>query len=667
MGGATLEATSLTIGLNAGGVGVVSLTSADTNASAGAVQIGFDGTGLLNLSAGAHLDVGAGTGTIEIATSAGAVGQLVIGGGMNPDAAGTINAAQIFLGPGASSLKFNHTDTGYVFAPVINGSGDIEHWEGTTVLTGDASGFTGMTLVSGGSLLVNNDLGGTVLVSGAGTLGGSGNLGTVTIDAGGALAPGNSVGILFAVNATLNAGSTYVVELNNGGFASGVHNDVLAATGTVTINGADLHVTPENGTDTGATYLPGTYTIITAAGGVTGTFANLTDDYAFLEFALSYGANEVFLTSALTATSFCLPGMTANQCATGDGAFSIGGGPVFMAVAGLSNAEAPIALDLLSGEIHASAKTAMIEDSRFAREAAISRLAAALKASGGSTGRGAEETPGGGTLWARGFGAWSRWAGDGNVVSMDRSIGGVFVGGDVEVTDDIYLGIMGGYSRSFAGVDDRLSSAKIDSYTLGTYAGVARDALSLKSGLALSWHGLEAARSINFTGFSDSLSASYNAQTFQVFGEAAYNIDAGDIHFEPFVNLAHVRHSTDGFAETGGAAALIAAAQSIDATFATLGLRVETQLALGETSATLSGGLGWRHAFGATPTSTHAFAAGADAFTIAGTPHARDTLLLDAGVTLNLSANATFGLSYNGQLGSSVSDHGLKASFGVAF
>ena len=84
-------------------------------------------------------------------------------------------------------------------------------------------------------------------------------------------------------------------------------------------------MTPENGTDDGTTYTLGTYTTLTAAGGVTGTFDAISDDYAFLNFALGYDANNVLLTSALAGDSFCLTGMSANPCGVGEGAFDQAG------------------------------------------------------------------------------------------------------------------------------------------------------------------------------------------------------------------------------------------------------------------------------------------------------------------------------------------------------
>lgn len=78
-------------------------------------------------------------------------------------------------------------------------------------------------------------------------------------------------------------------------------------------------------------------------------------------------------------------------------------------------------------------------------------------------------------------------------------------------------------------------------------------------------------------------------------------------------------------------------------------------------TATLTGMMGWRHAFGDTiPESTHAFSAG-DAFTVAGTPIARNGAVVEAGVDLDLTPTATFGLAYQSRFASGTRDHGFKA------
>ena len=90
-------------------------------------------------------------------------------------------------------------------------------------------------------------------------------------------------------------------------------------------------------------------------------------------------------------------------------------------------------------------------------------------------------------------------------------------------------------------------------------------------------------------------------------------------------------------------------------------------MTLGNTQATLRGMAGWRHAFGATPASTHSFAAGGNAFTVAGVPLASDALVLETGFDVNLTPTATLGLSYDGRIGSGNADHSLRASLDVRF
>ena len=544
----------------------------------------------------------------------------------------------------------------------IIGTGDIEFTDlGTLVFDGSNSG-TGDFEVNNGRAIVTGVLTNpTVFALSGSTLGGTGVIsGNVTVNPGATLAAGDPVGgassisSLLTGNLTLAAGSVLEVELNDGGNAFGVNNDFIDSLRFVQIDGGTIHVTPENGTDDGTTYAPGTiYTVVRADTTVTGSFDSVTDDYAFLTFSDSYDADHVHITSALVAPAApCTAlSLTFNQDATCGGVMSIGAGALHTAVLNLSNTEAPVALDQLSGEIHGSAQTALIEDSRFAREAALGRL------------RGAPDEAG---LWVQGIGSWNQWGGDGNAATLGRTIGGLMIGADAEVNENVTFGVMGGFSRSGLDVSDRMSSGKVESYTLGAYAGRTWGAFSLKGGLSYGWHALDTSRNVAFTGFADSLSASYKARSFQAFTEAAYTIETAKGRIEPYANLTYVNLMTDGYSEAGGAAALTSGKQSVKTTFTTLGVRGEMPLDLGRNKATLSGGIGWRHAFGDAPGASHAFAGGT-AFTVAGVPVARDALVVDAGLSVDLSKNAKFGSSYTVQLSSGRVNHAATVGFNVRF
>ncbi|WP_159096773.1 autotransporter domain-containing protein [Pseudovibrio sp. Alg231-02] len=644
-----------------GGTGSWTTASINWTDASGSTSARYDPDSFLIFQADAGMITVDGAG---VAASAGlqfAVDGYTVTGG---DIALT-GAAAIRVGDGTAAGA-GYTAT---IASNLTGTGSLEKTDlGTTILTGTNT-YTGNTSVSAGTLVVDGSIG-DVTING-GTLGGSGSLGAVSVNSGGVMAPGNSIGTLNTVSTVFNTGSTYEVELNDGGNTAGINNDLLAASDTVTINGGAVHVRPENGTDNGSTYAANTvYTIITSGGGVTGTFDSSVpiDDYAFLDFAVSYDTNNVYLTSQLAASTFCVSGLSANQCATGGGVSSLESGNLHNAVLNLSNAEAPQALDQLSGESHASIRTALIEDSRFAREAALNRvrIATGAVAADGQV-QTEKRISDSFAFWGKGFGAWGDWRGNGNASKLDRTIGGFFVGGDARIGENARIGLFGGYDNSSFKVSDRASFASADTLHLGAYGGADLGAVGLRIGASYAWHDIDTERSVAFTGFSEKLSASYDARTTQIFGEAGYRFDHGAVSVEPFAGLAYVHLTSDGYSEAGGVAALTANDQDKDQTFTTIGLRAETRADLGAASAQLSAMVGWRHAFGdVTPLAHHAFDGGDD-FSVAGVPIARDAFLLDLGTAVDLGANATLSLTYNGQFGSGFTDQGLKMNLALQF
>lgn len=150
--------------------GTVTVTGTDSRWNvSGTLSIGgyvdetLYNSGTLTIADGAVVKVGAddgfgnGTGTVRVDTN----GALKIGNGA---LAGTLNAAEVALSPlplGAdssatpASLTFNHTDN-ITFAPIISGEGVVTKLgSGTTTLTANST-YTGLTVVSGGTLVLDN-------------------------------------------------------------------------------------------------------------------------------------------------------------------------------------------------------------------------------------------------------------------------------------------------------------------------------------------------------------------------------------------------------------------------------------------------------------------------------------------------------------------------------
>lgn len=684
---------------NSLGHGTFTLANATDRFTVGAVladqaanaATGWNGATLTKAGAGTLVLSGANTyrggtritgGTLQVERDANlgaAAGGLALDGGMLATTASFDTARAITVTQSGGFDVAANTTLG--LAGSLSGSGDlIKAGDGVLDLKGDSSGFTGRTLVNGGRLAINGRLGGSFTVADGGVLGGNGTLGAgagsmVTVANGGVLSPGNSIGMLtIDGDLVMQPGARYLVEADPaGGSADRVH-----VTGNATLNGGSVvHIGAS-----GNYGLRAQYTIMQVDGTLSGRFDSVSSDFAFLTPSLDYdyGAGRVSLSLARNQTGMASKGATRNQRAAAaaiDSIGLVGGHALYDAVARLPDDAGTLqaGFDQVSGEMHASAKTVLLQDSRYLRDAMSGRLRAAAGNGAGpaplvaALGGGAPLPAGlnGPASWIQGMGSWSRIDGDGNAARVKSSTGGFLMGVDAPFAEAWRVGLMAGYSRTAFDADDRASSGHSDNYHLGVYGGGQWGALGLRGGLAYTWHDIATRRSVAMPGFADRLKAGYGGRTAQAFIDLGYRIETAAVAFEPFANLAYVNLRTDGWRESGGAAALHASGQATDTTFTTLGLRAASGFELGRAQAVARGSLGWRHALGdVRPLATQAFSAG-DAFTVAGVAIARDSAVIEAGLDLQVTRATTFGLAYQGQLASAGQDHGVRANLAIRF
>ncbi len=566
--------------------------------------------------------------------------------------------------------------------------------DGTLWTTASGTGISGTLQVDTGATL-----GGSVTVANGGTLSSFGVIGSddeslLTINAGGTLSSGVSIGKpTIKGDLVFNAGSTYAVDIAGNGTS-----DLTHVTGTTTINGGAVSI---SALDQKTSYQNGqTYKILTSDGGVTGTFTQDVSRSAFLDVKTSYDPANVYLDITVKDEGpepavFERVAETKNEISTAIALDTLAQSgdslSLYNTLLILNADEARAAFDRLSGEIHASAKTALIAGSHFTRNAVNERLLQAfgdryasptlITAYGPQPAKTATPfdtaTPAASAAplygaWAQAFGGWGEVDADGNAGELSYSTGGFVTGVDTLVYDNWRLGVVAGYSRTTFDSDERFSSGESDNYTLGAYAGshwgFGHGDLALRSGMTYTWHRIETSRSAAFPGFADSLDADYDAGTWQVFGELGYRVETGSATFEPFANLAYVRLRTDGYDESGSsAAALSAGSDTTGTTFTTLGLRAASALNLGQVNSRLQGTIGWRHAYGdITPVSTHSFI-GSDAFTVSGLPIGEDTAIVEAGIEFDLSPTSTLGAFYQGQYGSGTEENGFNVKLNISF
>ena len=670
------------------------------------------------LPSGGALDNGSGWARLNLYAAAGGYGAFPSNVTVNMDkTAGGFNAFDVWSnaisGPGGLTkrgsgtlvLAGDDTFTGGVNvqggALGVTGSllGPLSVSHGAAFVLGDTGVFTGAVTNNGN---VDNEgvMTGTFAGSGAfanfGFLSGVGGFGSLDLRLGSTLALGNSIGaIQVARDLTVEAGAAYQVKI------AGNSSDQVRVGGTANLLGGAV-VASVLGANA---ELGRAYPILVASGGVSGAFANVSaDNLPFIQPSLSNDSNDVFLTLARNGVSYASVATTPNQISVAN---AVGGGPagsgLDLALDVQSAAGAQRAFDALSGEVYASADTAMLNDSLFLREAVSARMrqasvpgafgpTAALASGGPTTMAYADDLgaspaasaltkAGGGRLaispgaapvavpatysWIQPIDSWGRFGGDGDAAAANRSLGGFFAGVDHRFDANWLAGVAAGYTDSSVSVSDRGSTADISVGHLAGYVATSFGPWSLRSAAAASFSALDATRSLAFPGFAESASARYDAVTTQVFSEASYSLTLGKIAAEPFGGLAFAHLNVDGFAENGGGgAALSGSANHLDIDYSTLGGRaaVDYRLTNGMTL-TPRVSVAWQHAFGAlTPTETLTFNNTGQTFAVAGLPIARDTALFDGGLDLRLSPRAEVGLSYSGQYGARATSNSIKGN-----
>jgi len=580
---------------------------------------------------------------------------------------GTVTGAATSFGTGAitdnATLVINQPADA-AFANAINGSGSFTK-TGTGRLNYTGTGtLTGPTTVAGGLLSVNGSLAASaVTVASGATLGGNGTVGATTIQSGGTIAPGNSIGTLHINGAFVqNAGSTYQVEVDPTNSAA----DLIAVNGTATIqSGAGLNVTQ----NPAGQYQVGTvYKVLTASGGVSGTYApsgQTTSASAFLGLKDSYDSNNVYLTVVQTRDP-ATAATTPNQVATATGVNSL---PVTSSVPtavlnNSSDAGARAAFDQLSGQVQASAQGALLANGLYVRDVAFGRMRDMVCVPGATRARSCNGASL--SIWAQGFGGWGGIAGNGNAMGLNHTMAGALMGVDVPVAN-WRLGVFGGFDHADFHVADNSAAGGSNDYHLGIYGGTVLADLAVRLGASYSFNDIHTDRAVAIGSFSDNLRGLYNGGTVQAFGEVGYGIDLGDMALEPVANLAYTSLRTSGFTEAGGPAALMVKSNSIDNTTTTLGVRPSTTVTLGDIGATLRGMMGWRHTFGqVTPDAQVAFAGGSS-FSVSGAPIARDAGAVEAGADLHILEDVTFGITYAGQFSGRTTDQTAWGTVRVSF
>ncbi|HEY4407015.1 MAG TPA: autotransporter domain-containing protein [Xanthobacteraceae bacterium] len=526
---------------------------------------------------------------------------------------------------------------------------------GTSSWTVTGTGNQSWT-VEAGNFLVDGTINGAVNVTG-GLIGGTGSVGSTTIANGATLAPGShGVGTLtVSGNLVLSSASLYLIGVTQS--ASGR----TTATGTAAVAGTAQAVFQ-------GTSFQSQYTILSAAGGRSGTFSTFTatDLPGFFTPSLTYTPTAVILT--LTAKLAQVPGLNLNQAnvagAIGN-AFNSGASlpAAFTSLFTLPQSALPGAFTQLSGEGATGAQQGAFELTTgflslltapngsaaagggpalpFAPERAESFPTDVALAYGAMLKAPPRLDAPRWTSWAAAFGGSNRTNGDPAVVgSHDLAArAGAFAAGiDYHIAPDTIVGLAlagGGTSWSLSA---GLGGGHSDAFLAGLYGSRQWGPAYLSGALSYASHWVSTSRTITITG-ADTLSASFDAQSFGGRLEGGYQVKMwAPFTLTPYAAVQAQSYRSPGYGESGSlgvpdAFALSYAAQNATLARSELGGRFDRIFAQADgSSVDLFGRAAWAHDWRSNPSLAATFIAVPVAtFVVSGAAPPSDLALVTAG------------------------------------
>ncbi len=675
-GGLILESGNLTLGgaaNHAGGTTVNgglltisrrgSITGDVTVNKGGLINNGtIEGAGLLTVNAGGSF--------VNNGTVGGSLLTINAGGSLVNN--GTIDTLPLQWQLNLGSLTNNGTFNGNLIN--AGAAGNAGTLAGPVINTTSGM-FTNTGTITGGvanmGLFTNN---GTVTsgLTNMGRLSGAGTIGADLINAG-LLAPGNSIGTMTVAGNYSQTGGTYQAEVN----ASG-QSDRLNVAGTATIGpGSTVSVAPERGIYAARTK----YTLLNAAGGVSGAYASVSSLLPFLQPSLSYDANNVYLT--LQIGGFARGALTPNQAAvgavldatapaaTGDYATVVG------ALASLSSQQGQAAMNSISGQNYSGFSSSMVQGtqlflSNFAGQAGGGgSLGGSTRVALAEACDTACDTPAS-ALW----GAWGGALGGLGTISNGGSNSGAltynvsgFAGGlDRLVAPGLRIGATVGYQNGNQWVGGFSGSGNSNTFQAGLYANYSDGPLYADAVAGYAYSANQMWRSIAIPGLAPRTAYGLTGAN-QVFGqiETGYRFELGGLaeaFVMPFVRLQAYTGTQNAFTETGaGSLNLSVAQQTTNSLRTVLGAQLGGSMDLGwRDRLAMRVRLGWSHEYADTARPVTASFAGAPVapFTTYGVAPQRDGVVLGLAATTAVAERMNVYARYEGEVSGQDNAHAFS-------
>lgn len=675
-GGTSATVTNNAGSMIAGGtVGISAATGAAFVANSGSITGGA--WGILAHDGGSAVfnagSIGGGTAAIQFAGSGNTL-TLAPGSAISGNVLGT--GSDTFQLGGVGTATFNASQLGP--AAQYQGFGVFNKIDSSTWTLNGTTSFTGPINVDGGTLSVNGDISSatSLTVNPGGTLGGNGSVGNTTIN-GGVLSPGSSVGPLTVQgNLVFTAASSYLVGVSA---SNAAHTNI---TGTATPGGATVTTFIVGGTLTNQRY-----TILNAAGGISGTFnPTVTTPLVDLRARLSYDANDAYLNFALDFGR----GLNVNQQNVANAltnSFNTTGS-IPIAFAGLT----PSGLTQVSGETATGVQQTtfdamnlflgVLTDPFMARNGVPSTITGApqqfveeqeamsyARKRSDAFAMFTKAPPPASvqrwSIWTAGFGGSQITNGNATLGSSDITsrIAGGAIGADYVLSSSTIAGFaLAGGGTNFSVANGGVGRS--DLFQAGAYIRHVAGNAYITGALAYGWQDVTTNRTVTAAGL-DQLHAEFNANAYSGRLEGGYRFVAPWLGITPYAAGQFTTFDLPTYAESvlSGTPnfALSYVAQDPTDSRSELGIRTDKSLAMQNGGLTLRGRFAWAHDFNPDRSAVATFQTlPGVSFLVNGAVQARDSALTTASAEWNWMNGWSMAATFEGDFSPVASSYAGK-------
>ena len=268
------------------------------------------------------------------------------------------------------------------------------------------------------------------------------------------------------------------------------------------------------------------------------------------------------------------------------------------------------------------------------------------------------------SIWGRGYGAWTESDGDAEAAAYDQDTGGFAGGIDFAVDEKWNIGGAIGWSSTDVEFATPGDEADVDSFQFAAFAAFESGHLYGDAVLNFGFHDITSTRQLDLGFGTEIATAAYDANTWGLHGEFGGVWDAGSVDVQPFVGLAYLSNSTDGFTESGASDFnLLVGDADADSLTSTVGLRLSGSWKAGGVRLIPDAEIAWRHEFlDERQVFTAAFIEDPGTqFRIISSELSPDSVLASAGLGAQVSKNLVLFIDYNGVYNNAANTHAASA------